>query len=57
MVEQWWSTGGELSLVVSLADFSQISLTFKKSVESNKEELYRGEAVVALSSQGAPAQQ
>ena len=37
--------------------FSQISLTFKKSVESDKEKLYWGEAVVALSSQGSPAQQ
>ena len=37
--------------------FSQISLTFKESVQSNKEKLDGGEAVVALSSQGSPAQQ
>ena len=32
-------------------------LTFKESVQADKEELNRGETVVALGSQGSPSQQ
>ena len=46
-----------VSCGLSCQSFSQMFLTFKKSVESNEEKLDGGEAVVALSSQGSPAQQ
>ena len=39
-----------------LSDFSQF-LTFEEGVQANKEKLDGGETVVALGTQGSPAQQ